>query len=569
MKMRLLTLLFAGLLPFSNLCIADALTKQDMYENIDAMRGFIKSKYCPVEWKKEYAGWDLNEQVEEAKKRIEAHPNLTVKESQKIIRDFFNSLKDYHVNTAFFSSEAAILPFSVKGSENRYFITYIDREAVTNKNFPCEIGDEIISFDGKPVHAVIQDLRKEVGDNVPETDQSLAELFLTARLGAYAHDVPRGSVKVGVLHQQGNTQKTYKLNWKYYSELIRSPNMETKVPKAFGSHLRFQNHEWLSKRFSLPIYHQLDKLNSRAKKKNTSDPNEMGERESFIPNLGNIDWQTNANNAFHAYIYINDAGKSIGYLRIPHYMFFEEEVEDLFDIIAKFEKETDALVFDQVNNTGGSIFFAFAVSSLLAKEPLNNYSQKIIMTQEEFVDAFLENEELKELYNEMDEDTYVNAGGFYINRSMVKEFMEFDEFMMKEWNQGKFYTGYYPLWGFKKLPVHPVTHYTKPILMLINELDFSCGDVVPALLKDNNRVTLLGVRTAGAGGYVVGFTYPNRFGMQYMTLTGSLIQRFNGKPIENLGVQPDIQYTLTPEDLRTNYSPYIQTIKQAVNNLVK
>ncbi len=103
--------------------------------------------------------------------------------------------------------------------------------------------------------------------------------------------------------------------------------------------------------------------------------------------------------------------------------------------------------------------------------------------------------------------------------------------------------------------------------MLTNALDFSGGDFFPAIMQDNRRATILGVRTAGAGGIVKSFPI-GQFGVGEVGATSSLAQRPNGRPIENLGVTPDIPYELTARDLRTGFAEYRYAILKALHDLL-
>jgi C-terminal processing protease CtpA/Prc len=106
-------------------------------------------------------------------------------------------------------------------------------------------------------------------------------------------------------------------------------------------------------------------------------------------------------------------------------------------------------------------------------------------------------------------------------------------------------------------------------MVLINELDFSGGDFFPAIMQDNKRAVILGTRTAGAGGYVLQYQFPNLSGIYLFSLTGSLAERDGGDMIENLGVTPDVGYELTPDDLEFGYQGYKSKIVSTMEEMLK
>jgi len=120
--------------------------------------------------------------------------------------------------------------------------------------------------------------------------------------------------------------------------------------------------------------------------------------------------------------------------------------------------------------------------------------------------------------------------------------------------------------------------YTKPLLVLVDEFSASGADMFPAVLQDNNRATLFGMRTMGAGGSVVGFNataYTESFFRITVSLMnrGHLIQTPDFPPapyIENIGVRPDIvQDYMTRTNLLTGGSSFVQAFTAAIVRLVQ
>src|ERR1035437_3553736 len=97
---------------FSLSCFAaeQSKIKKDTARFLETMRDVYRVAYAPKEWKKKFAGWDLETAFQQAKEHVEKTEALNLFESQKILVDFVGSMKDYHVSIQFYSTEKASLP---------------------------------------------------------------------------------------------------------------------------------------------------------------------------------------------------------------------------------------------------------------------------------------------------------------------------------------------------------------------------------------------------------------------------------------------------------------------------
>lgn len=563
-------LVFSPVLGFSQ---NDKMKKDRMASDLDFIKSTFEVNYAPAEWKKKYAGWDLHTEIATAKQKILALEKVESKYFQSIVKDFFKSASDYHVGVIFFSTETATLPFRIKGSNGRYFFSHIDRNRLSPVVFPINVGDELISFGGRPTHEVIEELKKkELGNGNEPTDRALAEMFLTMRLGAYGHDVPKGPIVIKVNKQGSLKPSSYQLIWDYAPEKVTSAFQAQPMAAAKNQKQdsvldlkTLKNNPIFQKKLITPLFEKISALCEDEDEIET-----LGSRKSFIPALGNIEWKTSKDSIFHAYLYRTEDSKVIGYVRIPNYLGSEEEVEEFSAIIKVFQEQSDALVIDQVNNPGGSVFYLYALLSKLTEDPLFTPKHRMMITPEDVFTAVTVIPVFEQVNSDDDAQELLGETyeGIPVTYQMAQFFLNYFRFIEEEWNAGRTFTSPYFLYGIDSINPDPHVRYTKPILLLVNEMDFSGGDFLPAILQDNKRVTILGTRTAGAGGYVAGTAFPNLYGIAYFHYTASLAERADSNPIENLGVTPDIPYEITEEDIQHNYRGYVQAINEAVRALL-
>lgn len=567
--------------------------KAKMIQDLEVIKHHYEIGYAPAKWKKEYSGWDLDEAFEYSKNQILNTSAITTKQFQIIVRNFIKTMKDYHVDVLFFSTESASLPFSVKGAQGRYFVDWVDPLRLPPSLYPIRVGDELLEFNDRAIAEVIEELKQECGKSAtPGTDQSLAEMKLTMRLGMSGDVVPKGSIVIKTQSTTSGKVSSYQLSWSYTPEYIKNP-LDFIAAADFLSILRPASK--VKAKFDLPKISMANPLHQAYAEKTADHRGGLGARKSFVPMLGEAIWvkedkgdkeedEFGMEINWYAYIYRHPDGQSIGYIRIPHYMGLTTSAQEFGEILQYFEENTDALVIDQVHNFGGFVGFQYELASMLAIEPLKAPYHRVKITQKDaleahkalefikLVDLILQSGESSDQEktgeeNGKEKENDENNHEIGINYQELMFLKTYYELILDEWSQGHTLTRPTPILGVDRLNPNPKYQYTKPILILIDEMDFSGADFMPAMLQDNQRALLFGSRTAGAGGYVFSFEFPNSHGIAMCAYTASIAERPNLQKIENLGVTPDIEYQITVEDLKNGYQGYIHSVNQAVQML--
>lgn len=542
-----------------------ATLQDDVGSMLGTMKTVYSAYYAPASWKKQYAGYDLSTSYANALADASSKSSsLTIKQARVIFKDFVYAMKDYHTSISFVSTENASLPLTVRGAEGRLFIVEIDRAKLSEVAFPYSVGDELLTVDGKSANDLVADIQNTFLTNAAATDRSTAELRLFHRAGSRGFtDIPSGPVTLGIRRAGETATSLIELIWDYTPEQV--------APRGdlFSGHLTAS----LSSLFTPRMDAETGENSSDGLDGSPESAFQLGSRVSFMPVLGTKIWESPKDSTFDAYIYLNADHKLVGYLRIPSYEPADaiKAVAEFQSTIARMQKTTDSLVIDQVNNPGGSVFYLYALVSMLADQPMATPRHRMAIAQADVVASLSEIEQLQQIKTEEDiakagPDIQTIGGGYPVTLEFLNFMRSYANFIVSEWNVGHRLTTPYWIGGVDH--INPsLVHYTKPILLLINELDYSGGDFFPTIMQDNKRATVLGTRTAGAGGYVNSVTVPNNAGVATFRVTQSIAERSTGNPIENLGVAPDISYSMTAADFQNGFAPYVQAVQAAVKKI--
>ncbi len=511
---RLLMVFLAGL---QMAAYAGALTPEEKRDEFTALAAFVRTHYGPLDLKMQTLKVDLTEMVDRYSQQAANATNL---EFYYLVNKFVAEFRDSHFGARLNSNRVSKLGFLVDRIEKKALIDEIDRSVLSTASFPFAKGDELVSLGGKPAADLVIELGKHLNSGNVETNARGATQLLTFRSGNIV-PVQKGKVELEIRRGTSNLVEKVTLEWQQSGDdfLGEEPTWNARALKPM-------DYADLSVDFDgLP----------KAEKSFRCSP----ETRVAIPK----DATKIFDKPFVAYYHPTAKG-NVGYLRIPHYSWNDSQGKSVNELrfkqyeyaIYKLQQNTVGLVIDQDHNCGGSVSLVENMVSLFASKPFAGLQFKFLATRGEYL-------LFKSWANEESQKTMDGAG-----------FQEVFDLMKVAFSKNERTTALTSFTGSLIKQPNSV-RYTKPVLILADEMSGSGGDAFPAMMQGNGFAKVAGSRTMGAGGHVEEFS-PLNYSANTVRITKSLFFHPNGTPIENNGVTPDFPLSTNRDDFVYEYKGY-------------
>jgi hypothetical protein len=560
-----------------------ALTEPQRIADLNQLASFYAKNYAPYEWKRDVFGFDLL-RLNQWMKDLHKQDDL---DFQEVLIDYVASLNDAHDYIAFPTTFSASLGMSLDIYDGKVLIDGINRTLLPIAQFPFVIGDELISIDGRPAQDAIASFRKyAISANPRSTDRAAAARIASRSQQIMPHISDLGQTATVVIRAASTgAQNTYFINWSKSGIPVtsqgpvpspgRQPFRETEpAPGAtagpgFGAApLLFRVTDAAAADNTLPSYMQpvLPLLNASVPQDYYSILNFGSKFPIYGPPAGFVQRLGAAPTDFYLSGVFVASGVRIGLIRIPSMSPPNTALalQQLDQEIAYFNANTDGLIVDVMRNPGGLISFVEAISQRFIPTPFRSVGFEIRATG-----AWL--------FSFASQLTNAKLGNAppQIIQNLQNNFDE----VLRAYNEERGRSAPVSLNSTGSLTLNPAAvSYTKPLMVMVDEFSASGADMFPAIIQDNHRGPIFGMRTMGAGGSVVGYNataYTEAFFRITVSLMnrGHLIQTPEFPPapyVENIGVRPDIvQDYMTRTNLLTAGSSYVQAFTAAIVNLVQ
>jgi len=532
----------------ATLCYAQ-LTIDQKVSDFQALAALYAKRYAPYEWKRDALGIDLFSiapwlaQVQATKNDLDFY---------EVMQQYVASLNDAHDVYQLPSNFQASLNFTVDIYEGKLLVDSINRTRLPAAEFGFVNGYELVSIDGQDSQKQLDGLlRYEVAAN-PRSTRRLAAQLLTFRpqvLMPHAADVPE--ISVVLFRRPDGGMETYRIPWAKSGLLLT--NVGRYTTPGLGGMTRVSGIAASPTGDSpdvdvvpdeLPAYRKvLNRLqNCRLPDKAvTGFGGQVPVFANSLPSNFVLRQGRSSQDPFFSGVF-SRGGYNIGFIRIPSYapLNTTTALTVFATEIAFFQANTQGLVIDEMRNPGGSVDYLNAIVSLLMPSKWRSIPFEVRATSVWVAEI---------------SSALVSAAAQGAPQSILDQLQMIKDELVAANSAMRGRT--------KPIPLDDVTidrdpakdskgnviAYTKPLIVLVDEMSASGGDAFAATIQDNLRGPLLGWRTMGAGGTVETWE-AGSYSLGFSNVTTSLMNRKNdiktaedppAPYVENIGVRPDIE----------------------------
>jgi hypothetical protein len=521
--------------------------------DFQALAALYAKRYAPYDWKAALLNYDLLD-LGPWLPQVEATTNDL--DFYEVMVNYVAALNDAHAYYTIPATFVANMNFLVDIYDGKLLVDSIDRTRLSANAFPFSVGDQLISIDGQDAQQLLDGLlRYQIAANPRSTRRWAAEL-LTIRpqsLMPYAADVP--AVSTVVLQHPDGTQTPYQIPWTKSGLALTSVGRNT-TPYPLAPQ-------------STPV--ATDALsvlqNCRLPDRAVVGQGTLAPRfaaslpSTFVKRLGKSNTDPFYSGVFTA------GGFSIGFIRIPTFSpsVATSALTALQSEISYFQGNTDGLIVDITGNEGGNVSFTNSVLAYLMPGRWTSIGFEVRATSE---------------WISLTSSQLVSAQSFGASQSTIDLLQSIRDAVMTANQQQQGRSVPIPLdsLSLDRDPAKDsrgnIISYSKPLMVLMDEITASAAEQFAATIQDNARGPLFGWRTMGAGGGSVESWLAGSYSLGSAYVAESLMHRKNvvvtddyppAPYIENIGVRPDIQVDyMTVDNLMQNGQPFVDAFVAAI-----
>jgi hypothetical protein len=562
------------------------LNKREALAELAQIGDAIRAFYGPLEYKEKRFGFDLDAALATARSEIEA--GSAEADFVRPVYRLIAKLHDGHVSYQFplrgDASSEFQLPLVVEPMGDAYVVAFMRTEM---EQQGVVLGDTLVSIDGRAATDLAQLTAPLSGSGIPESEKHFAAFEMTFRPFYTPPELrPSGPTAHVVLQHADGTEYSVEATWRiktggFGGGAVPAPQAAT--PLAFSGrigHLLATEASLFEMGDLSPFFltpEARDALGVVEVEPSAETLASFGvvlpESEEALPDSERVI-------QLQAYTYTFE-GKRILLVRVPTYQLANGKYADNVGWLGALLKDNadtaDVVVLDDSHNPGGSIGFGTGIVSLFTDKPIPNvvsahHADRKWMESYNRIISFAAEQPASELAESIGATirgrlTQMEAAqaadqwlapfvpfGFTVRGPAVDETVE-------------------QVAGENLLAPHPAMQWTKPVLVLIDELAGSCADIVPMLLKNGGVAKTFGTRTMGLGGNVEEvMTMP--FSRAKLSLTRGLFGSYKDNPadiplIENNGVLPDYPYRHTLVDRRAGFVGYVKAFSHTAATITR